>query len=50
MYPVVLEAGKHGTFYVYAATSEKLYGKMKVAKVAKYAVLDVTHYSQKDSQ
>jgi hypothetical protein len=47
MYPMVLEAAKHGTFYVYAATSEKLGGKMKVAK---YEVLELPHYKQKDSQ
>jgi hypothetical protein len=39
-YPVVLEAGKHGTFQVYAATSAKLGDKMKVAK---FPVLDVEH-------
>jgi hypothetical protein len=37
-YPVVLEAGKHGTFEIYAATSAKLGDK---SKVAKFAVLDV---------
>jgi hypothetical protein len=39
-YPVVLEAGKHGTFQVYAATAERLGAKDKVAK---FPVLDVEH-------
>lgn len=39
-YQVVLEAGKHGTFDVYAATSGKLGDK---SKVAKFPVLDVEH-------
>ncbi len=39
-YPVVLEAGKHGTFEIYAATSAKLGDKTKVAK---FPVLDVKH-------
>jgi hypothetical protein len=42
-YPVVLEAGKHGTFDIYAATSQKLGGKTKVAK---FAVLDVSHVTK----
>jgi len=45
-YPIVLEIGKHGSFNVYAATSQKLGGKQKVAK---FAVLDVTHVKQKQS-
>lgn len=45
VYPVVLEVGKHDTFSIYAATSEKLGGKQKVAK---FAVLDVTHVSPKN--
>jgi hypothetical protein len=45
IYPVVLEIGKHDTFMVYAATSQKLGGKQKVAK---FAVLDVTHVMPKD--
>jgi hypothetical protein len=39
-YPVVLEAGKHGTFDVYASTSAKLGDK---SKVARFPVLDVEH-------
>jgi hypothetical protein len=39
-YPIVLEAGKHGTFQVYAATTERLGAK---AKVAKFPVLDIEH-------
>ena len=39
-YPIVLEAGKHGTFQIYAATTEKLGAK---AKVAKFPVLDIEH-------
>jgi len=46
MYGVVLEIGKHDTFYVYAATQQKLGGKTKVAK---FAVLDVTHVTPKDN-
>jgi hypothetical protein len=45
-YPVLLEIGKHDSFYVYAATSQKLGGKQKVAK---FAVLDVTHVTPKDN-
>lgn len=47
MYSIVLEAGKHGTFYVYAATSEKLGAKTKVAK---FAVLSMAHYKQNESK
>ena len=43
-YPIVLEAGKHGTFQIYAATSERLGAK---AKVAKFPVLDVEHVKMK---
>jgi hypothetical protein len=39
-YPVVLEAGKHGTFQIYVGTSEKLGDKVKVAK---FPVLNVEH-------
>lgn len=46
MYGVVLEIGKHDTFYVYAATTQKLSGKVKVAK---FAVLDITHVAPKDN-
>ena len=45
-YPIILEVGKHGSFNVYAATSQKLGGKQKVAK---FAVIDLTHVKQKDS-
>ena len=45
LYPVVLEAEKHGSFNVYAATSEKLGGKQKVAK---FAVIDLSHVRQND--
>lgn len=43
-HPIVLEAGEHGTFQIYAATSEKLGAK---AKVAKFPVLDVEHVKMK---
>jgi hypothetical protein len=43
-YSIVLEAGKHGTFQIYAATSERLGAK---AKVAKFPVLDVEHVKMK---
>jgi hypothetical protein len=39
-YPVVLEAGKHGTFQIYVGTSQKLGDKVKVAK---FPVLNVEH-------
>jgi hypothetical protein len=45
IYPVVLEIGKRDTFTVYAATSQKLGGKQKVAK---FAVLDVSHVVPKN--
>jgi hypothetical protein len=40
MYPVVLEEEKHGAFDVYAATTEKLGAK---SKVATFAVLKIEH-------
>lgn len=43
--PIVLEAGKHGSFNIYVATAQKLGGKQKVAK---FQVLDVRHARQKD--
>jgi hypothetical protein len=43
-YPIILEAGKHGTFQIYAATSERLGAKEKVAK---FPVLDVEHVKMK---
>ena len=43
-YPIVLEAGKHGTFQIYAATSDRVGAK---AKVAKFPVLDVEHVKMK---
>jgi hypothetical protein len=43
---VVLEEGKHGTFEISAATSQKLGGKMKVAK---FAVIEVSHVTKKPS-
>jgi hypothetical protein len=46
-YPVVLEIGKHDSFSIYAATAQKLGGKQKVAK---FAVLDLSHVKQKDNQ
>jgi hypothetical protein len=46
LYPIVLEIGKHGSFNIYAATSQKLGGKQKVAK---FVVLDVSHVKQKDA-
>ena len=46
IYPVVLEEGKHGTFEISAATSQKLGGKMKVAK---FAVIEVSHVTKKPS-
>lgn len=46
IYPIVLEIGKHDTFYVYAATSQKLGGKQKVSK---FAVLNVSHVTPKNA-
>jgi len=46
VYPVVLEQEKHGTFDVYAATTERLGGKEKVAK---FAVLGVEHLKTRDA-
>ena len=42
----MLEIGKHGSFTVYAATTQKLGGKQKVAK---FAVLDLSHVRQKEA-
>ena len=43
-YPVEIKEEKHSTFAVYAATSQRLGGKEKVAK---FAVIDLSHVTKK---